>query len=84
MKVIECREEQFLIKANALKSKCTYQYCTAVGLKVAMLEPVSDDKCKRTVTSGDTLSVEYLGELEDGTVFDSSKSRGLQNKMILN
>ena len=25
---------------------------------------------------GDVLSVEYEGQLEDGTVFDSSKSRG--------
>ena len=46
------------------------------GLKLALLEPVEDEKCERTVIDGDTLSVEYQGELEDGTVFDSSRSRG--------
>ena len=30
----------------------------------------------RTVAPGDVLSVEYEGQLENGTVFDSSKSRG--------
>ena len=46
------------------------------GLRMALLEPVEDDKCERTVIDGDTLAVEYQGELEDGTVFDSSSSRG--------
>ena len=46
------------------------------GLKLALLETVDNEHCARTVTDGDTLSVEYLGELEDGTVFDSSKDRG--------
>ena len=48
----------------------------ASGLRMALLEPVEDDKCERTVIDGDTLSVEYQGELEDGTIFDSSTSRG--------
>ena len=46
------------------------------GLKLALLETVDKEHCARTVTDGDILSVEYLGELEDGTVFDSSKERG--------
>ena len=31
------------------------------GLKVALLEPVAAERCTRTVTRGDTLSVEYSG-----------------------
>ena len=31
------------------------------GLKVALLEPVAAERCTRTVTTGDTLSVEYSG-----------------------
>ena len=31
------------------------------GLKVALLEPVAAERCARTVTRGDTLSVEYSG-----------------------
>lgn len=46
------------------------------GLRVAELEVVDDEKCARTVAPGDVLSVEYEGQLENGTVFDSSKSRG--------
>lgn len=46
------------------------------GLLVAMLEPVEDEYCNRTVARGDILAVEYEGSLEDGTVFDSSTIRG--------
>ena len=47
------------------------------GLKVALLEPVAAERCTRTVTTGDTLSVEYSGgsslepqskDLEDFTI----------------
>jgi len=46
------------------------------GLMMALLEEADDESCERTVISGDSLAVEYEGSLEDGTVFDSSKSRG--------
>jgi len=46
------------------------------GLLMAMLEPVDGEYCRRTVVVGDTLAVEYEGSLENGKVFDSSKSRG--------
>merc|ERR1711892_1350684 len=46
------------------------------GLQMAMLEPVEDEFCSRTVIVGDTLYVEYEGTLENGTVFDSSAIRG--------
>ena len=46
------------------------------GLKVALLDQIPNENCARTVIDGDVLSVEYKGELEDGTVFDSSESRG--------
>ena len=46
------------------------------GLLMAMLEPVEDEFCSRTVVVGDTLYVEYEGTLENGKVFDSSKNRG--------
>nr|ALS04169.1 peptidyl-prolyl cis-trans isomerase FKBP10-like protein [Acartia pacifica] len=46
------------------------------GLKLALLEEVDAKRCGRTVMDGDTLAVEYEGSLEDGTIFDSSESRG--------
>merc|ERR1711892_1156624 len=46
------------------------------GLQMALLEPVQDEFCSRTVIVGDTLYVEYEGTLENGTVFDSSQKRG--------
>lgn len=46
------------------------------GLLLALLEPVPDRQCGRTVIDGDRLAVEYEGSLEDGTVFDSSRARG--------
>jgi hypothetical protein len=46
------------------------------GLLLALIEPVAELQCKRTVIDGDQLAVEYEGSLEDGTVFDSSRSRG--------
>jgi len=46
------------------------------GLLMAMLEPVANEFCKRTVVDGDTLAVEYEGTLQNGKVFDSSASRG--------
>jgi len=48
----------------------------AGGLTLALLEPVPDRRCSRTVVDGDRLAVEYEGSLEDGTVFDSSRARG--------
>ncbi|MCQ1536972.1 peptidylprolyl isomerase [Methanosarcina sp. KYL-1] len=36
-----------------------------------MVEDIRNDSSK-TVESGDTISVDYVGELEDGTVFDTS------------
>lgn len=45
------------------------------GLQLAIMEPVQDEYCPRTVIYGDSLAVEYEGSLEDGTVFDSSKAR---------
>ena len=47
------------------------------GQQMAMLEPVQDEFCSRTVIVGDTLYVEYEGTLENGTVFDSSAIRGI-------
>merc|ERR1719278_1802360 len=62
------------VEVRGINSASWHQFSS--GLKLALLEPVDDEKCERTVIDGDTLSVEYQGELEDGTVFDSSKSRG--------
>jgi len=45
------------------------------GLQLAMMEPIQDEYCPRTVIYGDSLAVEYEGSLEDGTVFDSSAAR---------
>jgi FKBP-type peptidyl-prolyl cis-trans isomerase len=46
------------------------------GLLLALVEPVSERRCARTVVDGDRLAVEYEGSLENGTVFDSSRQRG--------
>jgi hypothetical protein len=46
------------------------------GLLLALVEPVSERRCARTVVDGDRLAVEYEGSLENGTVFDSSRRRG--------
>ena len=62
------------VEVRGINSASWHQFSS--GLKLALLEPVDDEKCERTVIDGDTLSVEYQGELEDGTVFDSSQSRG--------
>lgn len=43
---------------------------------IGILTSVSDDKCKVKSKPGDLISVHYEGKLEDGTVFDSSYSRG--------
>jgi hypothetical protein len=37
------------------------------GLLLALIEPVAELQCKRTVIDGDQLAVEYEGSLEDGT-----------------
>jgi FK506-binding protein 2 len=45
------------------------------GLLLSVLEPIDAEYCNQTVEEGDTLSVDYEGSLEDGTVFDSSAAR---------
>ena len=45
---------------------------TADGLKIEIIKKGSG----AAVKSGDTVDIDYIGELTDGTVFDSSYSRG--------
>jgi peptidylprolyl isomerase len=45
---------------------------TPDGLKIDVIQKGSG----AAVKSGDTVSIDYIGELTDGTVFDSSYSRG--------
>jgi len=48
----------------------------ASELQIGILTSIPEDKCKVKSKPGDLISVHYEGKLEDGTVFDSSYSRG--------
>lgn len=44
---------------------------------IGILHKVPEDECTHKASNGDTVSVHYTGSLKsDGTVFDSSLSRG--------
>lgn len=60
-----------LVEVNGLKWEKLQD-----GLQMVILEKVDARRCGRIVVYGDTLAVGYEGSLEDGTVFDSSESRG--------
>lgn len=48
----------------------------ASELQIGVLTSVPKEKCNVKSKPGDFISVHYEGKLEDGTVFDSSYSRG--------
>ena len=45
--------------------------------------PASADENKGPAIKGDEVSIEYMGTLEDGTVFDSSERQGRPLKFVL-
>jgi FKBP-type peptidyl-prolyl cis-trans isomerase 2 len=53
------------------------------GLLILMAEDVTNDTSKR-IEKGDTVSVNYVGRLEDGTIFDTSVKEAAMEVGIYN